>query len=444
MVPKIHAKGSSFVGLGKYVLHDKGGAETSERVEWTQTRNLATQDPELAFRLMAATAMDAERLKANAGVKNTGRKSDKSVLHLTLSWHPDETEGLTKDEMMRAANGAIRALGADDRQALIVSHNDEEQPHLHLVINRVSQDDGRMLSSSKEKLRLSRFALEYERERGEILCENRALNWEARNRGQYVRGEKDIPRHIYEQHLANDNRPGGAEHHRKQRAEDKEIGARQRRIRDRLSADWTKLESGHAARRTQILSRRKIDSLRARSAIEAEYRADRFGPLDRKQRAELGDFQRDEQRALGKIKNRFKAIDLKSLVGSMKRERSVGPLFDAVSSSEAGLARLKLQHERQKASIRGEERREIRSAIQKIWASARAELAEASKAYESERAALAFKCAGESAKMRAEWRQRAAERANHAQPEQRRNQVMKQVLDRKARERDRNSDDRER
>ena len=168
MVPKLHAKGSSFKGAAAYVLHDKGQADSADRVGFTATRNLAVDDPDMAWRIMAATAMDQPRLKAEAGVKNTGRKSHKHVLHLTLNWHPDQKP--TQEEMLEAADGALRALGAEKHQALIVMHNDEAHDHLHIVCNRVSPEDGRHLSSSKEKLKLSQWAQAYEEKTG-IVCE---------------------------------------------------------------------------------------------------------------------------------------------------------------------------------------------------------------------------------------------------------------------------------
>jgi hypothetical protein len=414
MVPKIHAKGSSFVGLGKYVLHDKDGAETSQRVEWTQTRNLATQDPELAFRLMAATAMDAERLKANAGVKNTGRKSNKSVLHVTLAWHPDEGEDLTREEMMRAADLAIRALGAQDRQAVIVSHNDELQKHLHLVIGRVSPDDGRMLSSSKEKLRLSRFALEYERERGEILCEDRALNWEARDRGEYTRGEKDTPRHIYERHIANDDRPGSAEHHRWQREKDRVVGKEQQTIRDKQAVAWAKLQSDHKARRAKIFAHQKRETHKARNAIREEYKATHWKQIFHEHLAELRAFERDEKSFLGRMKNRVRAIDFKELVRSDDRRKSISDAFTALSSSGARLQWLKQNQAKREKALKAEQRDKENAAARMIREDTRAELTKARQAFTAERAALAFRCTGEAAKLKVQWKTRRQQRESAA------------------------------
>ena len=71
MVPNVTPTGSSFKGASLYYLHDKkqeGERErlTGERVEWTSTRNLATDDPDMAFRVMRATANVLKPLTAGA------------------------------------------------------------------------------------------------------------------------------------------------------------------------------------------------------------------------------------------------------------------------------------------------------------------------------------------------------------------------------------------
>ena len=63
----------------------------------------------MAWRLMAATAMDQARLKEQAGIRSTGRKSADVVLAYSLAWHPDEKDGLTREEMLLAAHASIKA-----------------------------------------------------------------------------------------------------------------------------------------------------------------------------------------------------------------------------------------------------------------------------------------------------------------------------------------------
>ncbi|MFO4987113.1 hypothetical protein RCK87_25570, partial [Salmonella enterica subsp. enterica serovar 1,4,[5],12:i:-] len=61
--------GKSFKGLAAYLLHDPGRAATAERVAWSDSFNLDGADAEKAWRLMAATALSADQLKAAAGIK---------------------------------------------------------------------------------------------------------------------------------------------------------------------------------------------------------------------------------------------------------------------------------------------------------------------------------------------------------------------------------------
>ena len=62
MVPDIAGTGHSFKGALAYYLHDKRASDalpqlsSNERVAWTETRNLATDDMHTAQRVMIATA----------------------------------------------------------------------------------------------------------------------------------------------------------------------------------------------------------------------------------------------------------------------------------------------------------------------------------------------------------------------------------------------------
>jgi hypothetical protein len=50
---------------------------SEERVAWVITQNLATHDPELAAKIMSATAALSKRCA-------------KACLHTIIAWHPDE------------------------------------------------------------------------------------------------------------------------------------------------------------------------------------------------------------------------------------------------------------------------------------------------------------------------------------------------------------------
>ena len=188
MVTKMSAPGRSFGGVADYCLHDRwvpgqGHPESAERVEWTETRNLATSEGERAARIMAATAEAAPELKRLAGGAATGRKLEKPVCHYSLNWAKEKKPD--RHEMLRAAERSLKALGMERHQVLIVSHRDG-QPHVHVIANRVEPESGKAAGLSRSKLRLSKWAERYEREQGKIRCPARERNNKRREAGKRV------------------------------------------------------------------------------------------------------------------------------------------------------------------------------------------------------------------------------------------------------------------
>ncbi|KIT14717.1 relaxase/mobilization nuclease domain-containing protein [Jannaschia aquimarina] len=181
MVPKVTSAGRSFKGAARYYLHDKKAA-TAERVAFAETLNLPTDDAQRAVAHMVDTATHAERLKLAAGIKG-GRPLQKPVYTFALTWHPDEAP--TRAEQMEAVRESLDVLGMADRQAVVVSHNDTGHPHVHVMVNRICPETGRAASNSKDHLKLSRWAEDYERRRGRIHCAKRVENNKARQAGQW-------------------------------------------------------------------------------------------------------------------------------------------------------------------------------------------------------------------------------------------------------------------
>ena len=79
-------KNQNFKACALYFLHDKN-ALTTERIDFTRTGNLATNDPEMAARMMAYTAIHQEEIKRAAGGVLKGRKTTKPVYAYCISWH---------------------------------------------------------------------------------------------------------------------------------------------------------------------------------------------------------------------------------------------------------------------------------------------------------------------------------------------------------------------
>ena len=185
MICKLHRSGASFRGAVAYCLDeprdrdrdreadgpDEPTTGERSRVAWTETVNLATDDARIAARQMAATVTYATELKALAGVRAGGRRLEKPVAHYSLSWAADEKP--TQAKMVTAARASLRALGLEDHQAVLVAHRDGTTPHVHVVANRVSIEDGRAAPLSQSRIELSRWAEAYERQQGRIRCPRR-------------------------------------------------------------------------------------------------------------------------------------------------------------------------------------------------------------------------------------------------------------------------------
>ena len=180
MIPHIAQRGHSFKGAGMYYLHDKQ-ANTSERVGWTLTRNLPTQDAEMALKCMAFMDIEAKRQREESG--SVGRKQTAgNVFAYSLSWHPDQQPDST--EMRRAAEVSLARLGLWEHQAVLVAHNDTAHAHVHVIVNLVHPDTHKVADLSYSKRKLQQWASEYEHEDGVIYCEERERNAERRANGE--------------------------------------------------------------------------------------------------------------------------------------------------------------------------------------------------------------------------------------------------------------------
>jgi hypothetical protein len=206
MVPRQARLGRSFLGAGKYYLHDIN-AETSERVTFVHTENIPTSDPHKALKWMAWTAIHAEELKQHSGSDGRGKPCEKPVFAFSLSWHPDDEPELHKWKMVGAGRRALIALGLEEHETLFVGHSDAA-PHVHVIVNTIHPETGLVNNLPFSKLKLSKWAEEYEREHGKILCEQRVANNEKRAQGEFVKyqePEVDLKTRITQIYFASDS-----------------------------------------------------------------------------------------------------------------------------------------------------------------------------------------------------------------------------------------------
>ena len=86
----------------------------------------------------------------------------KPVYHLSLSASPGEQ--ISKEKWEQIADRVLKRLGLDDRQALVVAHNDTRHPHIHLMVNRVHPEHLKAWHNGHDHRRIEKALRHIERD----------------------------------------------------------------------------------------------------------------------------------------------------------------------------------------------------------------------------------------------------------------------------------------
>jgi hypothetical protein len=119
MISKVIKPGKSFAGACRYLCSDR------ERAEVIFSEGIRDYDY-----LLMATDFESQR-QLNPGLKSP-------VQHIILSWCPGEEIG---NEMMTGiALEYLKRIEVSNTQVVVVRHNDRNNPHAHILFNRVNNE----------------------------------------------------------------------------------------------------------------------------------------------------------------------------------------------------------------------------------------------------------------------------------------------------------------
>ncbi len=434
MISVIHNHGTSFNGLMAYLMHDADHATTSERVAWTQTHNLVTDDPELGWKTMAATALSQADLKAEAGIKNTGRKSDKHVMHYTLSWHDEERKDLTRDEMIQAAlasmtyigthegerlgknkktgkiKEAIRTQYADEHQSVIVCHEESgKSPHVHIMLNRVNPTTGVFLPDSMDYEKLSAWALEYRQAQGkDHYCPQRQKNAAKRAQG-LMTSHRRKSRTAYEseqEHAAADPESRKKAFLELQRRRAGALMAKKSEMKKRHTDAMRKIENEHmqAERDGRSLTAERIRTEKAK--IRAGF-APKIDALTDRQQGEMQAFDDAKQTARGRVRNAWEALKTKQWMTEIRTRplHATTKAFKLAFDSGLQQRDIEKHHRKETRALGGDRQRAERAAAREQRTQHHAGIEEQRQDYAKQRNDLILTQDMDRAKLRAEWHQ---------------------------------------
>lgn len=428
--------GHSFKGAMAYYLTDKrqeGQSQhpnTAERVDWTETRNLMTDGPHTATRIMIATAEQADELKKAAGVKNTGRKATGGpVFSFSLAWHPSEAGQIDRAEMVKAADHAIKTLGLDHLQAVIIAHRDTAHPHVHVVVNRVDPNTGKTQPIRKpDVLALDKWADSYERERGKIVSPNRAKKYDEiekkkqrhpdpAKRKQYIQDRDAARKQEAAQPVSKDKTPA---------AMLKELGDAQKA---RHRQEWAKLAAEQKARRTAVYEAAAARIKQATAVAKEEARPE-WSFFFRHQRDERRRFEERERTLAGIVRNCIAAAKLQERHGEPSARGFLTTAFQYLASRDRRQADFTARQEAARLDLAAAMKIRTDERIAQIRQQRTQALKAGADQYGKDRAALIEKQDAERAKVREAWRQLNLQRGRKPEPQQQREKPTMRDFDR--------------
>ena len=92
-------------------------------------------------------------------------KISKPLAHISLDFSAQDKNRLTDKFMVGVAHEYLGEMGYGNTQYIIARHFDTDQPHIHLVINRID-NNGNRISDQNEKLRNTKVCMELTKKHG--------------------------------------------------------------------------------------------------------------------------------------------------------------------------------------------------------------------------------------------------------------------------------------
>ncbi len=429
MICVVHKSGTGFMGLMSYLMHDADYAKTSDRVSWAHGHNLVSDNVDLGCRIMCATSMNQEEIKKRAGVVNTGRKSKKHVMHYTLSWHPEEYQGLNKDEMLSAALGSLSYLGvsegqklgkkniakrtqyADQHQAIVVCHDEgSDKPlHVHVMVNRVHPEHGVMLPDSNDYHKLSAWASDYRKSQGkEHYCPKRQINAAKRAQGLLVNHPRK-PRNVYEQDKALKDAPKGSALEaqiKEQKQRGKALKTEHEGMKRKNAVAMGQLEQGYIQSRNEHRQDTTEKIKQTKSQLKSDY-APKIDALTSRQSQEIEAFKSAKDSVKGRLKNSWEALKTKEWVHDVRQKpvHAIAERFEMAFSSGLQQKNLEHQHSREQSQLKAQRLKEEKASVHEIRIDEGFKRDELRQKYTLERNDLLFKHSMQKAKINAQWHQ---------------------------------------
>lgn len=165
--------GRSFKKTIDYIRGIGQDFEPHEKVEYELTRNVDDID----------TAIEEMAFVASTG------KSGLAAYHFGFSWR--EGEKPTREQVEACLDHSLKALGMSDLQVVAGLHQDTDNYHLHVCVNRIDYRTGHIRPRDRDKMKLDKACREMELQHGFQRDNGRYM---INDKGEIVRAAHDPDR----------------------------------------------------------------------------------------------------------------------------------------------------------------------------------------------------------------------------------------------------------
>jgi len=144
--------GPSFYNCIRYVLEDKRTLSAAEKERLSALENVQHRDRAEVLEYNKCFGDKWELTEQFTDVSKLSKRVEKPVFHLTIRASPGDQ--LTREQWVEIGQAAAKEFGLTGHQYICVLHQDTQQPHIHIVGNRVGYD-GKVASDSQSYGRMA-------------------------------------------------------------------------------------------------------------------------------------------------------------------------------------------------------------------------------------------------------------------------------------------------
>lgn len=187
--------GKSFYHCLSYCLEDKRTLSEQQKAELSREDHVQHKNRAEVLDYNLCFGDKHELSEQFKDVRRLNKKVEKPVLHLSLRLAGGDQ--LTNEQWREVARAAAKEFHFENNQYVCILHKDTQQPHIHIVANRIGYD-GKTVNDSNSYRRVAELCRRMEKQYNlqEVLSPRRFLGAKERQIARHDQRKEELREHI--------------------------------------------------------------------------------------------------------------------------------------------------------------------------------------------------------------------------------------------------------